>query len=177
MVQGRSDPELLRQQQQRAHEMTIRAGERTHDINKEYELTLLNAATRDAQEAMKVALAINGGAAIAVLAFMSTKNPDILAKLFPIFCSLFWFAGGVIFAALTAGCAYLSNSLYAVSYRAQRRTFEYPFVEETDLSKSREKLATGFALAGIILAILALLAFVGGLVFIWLGLRNLPLVS
>src|SRR5882724_3142006 len=102
-------PDYQGQQQPRAQEMTIRAGERAHDINKEYELTLINAATRDAQEAMKVALAINGGAAIAVLAFMSTKDIDLLTKLFPIIYSLIWFAAGVIFAALTAGSAYLSN--------------------------------------------------------------------
>jgi hypothetical protein len=168
------DPEQLRQHLQRTQEMTIRAGERAHDLTKEYELTLINAATRDAQEAMKVALAINGGAAIAVLAFMSTKNADLLIKLFPVIYSLFWFAAGVIFASLTAGCAYLSNSLYAGSNRAQKRTFKYPFVEETELSKSREKLAKRVAWAGIILAMAALFAFVGGLVFIWLGLRNLP---
>jgi hypothetical protein len=175
MARAGGDPEY--QRQQRTHEMTIRAAERAHDLTKEYELTIIDAATRDAQEAVKVAVAINGGAAIAILAFVSTHNADYLAKLFPIAYSLFWFAAGVIFAALTAGCAYLSNSFYAAGHRALRRTFAHPFLEETEGSKNRFEWARRFNLAGIILAIAALLAFVRGLVFVGLGLQNLPLVS
>jgi hypothetical protein len=87
MARAGGDPEY--QRQQRTHEMTIRAAKRAHDLTKEYELTIIDAATHDAQEAVKIALAINGGAAIAVLALISTKSADILAKLFPITYSLF----------------------------------------------------------------------------------------
>jgi hypothetical protein len=50
----------------------IRAAERAHDRSGELQLKLVDAATADAREAMKVALAINGGAAIAVLACPSS---------------------------------------------------------------------------------------------------------
>ena len=72
---------------QRIEEMNRRAAERAHDHLKDTELQLIEASTRDAQEAVKVALAINGGAAIAVLAFIATlgsRNGDMLRKLIPV---------------------------------------------------------------------------------------------
>jgi hypothetical protein len=104
-----------------AEELGRRAAERAHDRAKEFELQLMEASTRDAQEAMKVALAINGGAAIAVLAFVGTlgsRSHDTLMKLIPVTYSLFCFAAGVFSAAMTAACAYFANSYYSGSQRS-----------------------------------------------------------
>jgi len=43
------------------HEQNIRAAERAHDLTNDLGKRILDAAARDAQEAMKVALLINGG--------------------------------------------------------------------------------------------------------------------
>src|SRR4051812_39835989 len=80
----------------------MRAAERAHDRSKGYQLKLLDAATRDAQEAMKVALAINGGAAVAVLTFsgaVAYKGGIGLAYLIYAMISLGLFAAGVLLAA------------------------------------------------------------------------------
>lgn len=153
-----------------------RYAEHAHDRSKELQFKLIDAATRDAQEAMKVALAINGGAAIAVLAFLgavASREVWVLVLIRDLFYSLFWFAAGVFSASVTAACAYFSNSLYAASHNNMAQDYKYPYVHETDQSKRKFKLARWFNRAGIGFAMISLIAFVVGAVLVAVGASKL----
>jgi hypothetical protein len=67
--QSRRAWEDQRQHSRRAYDVDLRAAERAHDKEAELWKLLTDATARDAQAAIRVILAINGGAAIAVLAF------------------------------------------------------------------------------------------------------------
>jgi hypothetical protein len=57
----------------------IRAAERQHDLSAEFDKRLTEAATRDAQESIKLIFLINSGAAVAMLAFglpLESGDPD-----------------------------------------------------------------------------------------------------
>jgi hypothetical protein len=49
-----------------------RAAERAHDLANDLGKRLIEASTRDAQEAIKVVVLVNSGAAVAILAFIGT---------------------------------------------------------------------------------------------------------
>lgn len=158
------------------HDVNIRAAERAHDRAKEFQLKLIDAATRDAQEAMKVALAINGGAAIAVMALVGafgSRDIATLIKIADVFDSLFLFAGGVLAAAVTAACAYLSNSCYAASHHHLNKIFVPPYTYATDKSKLYERLARRFNIVGALFVVIALVAFIAGSLFVAIGMSHL----
>src|SRR4051794_10153402 len=98
---------------------------RTHDKSHELRKTLLEAATKDAHIAITVILGINGGAAVALLAFVGNvaEKGKPVAGVIP---SLQWFVYGVISAALAAIGAYLSNNFYANVHRSRDHDFVHP---------------------------------------------------
>jgi hypothetical protein len=101
---------------QGAYDRNQRAAEREHDLVIDRGTRLTEASTRDTQEAIKLDLLINSGAAVAILAFISTlasRSGISLANLKSVTNSPYWFTEGSVFAGLTAGFAYLSNSKYA----------------------------------------------------------------
>jgi hypothetical protein len=148
-------------------ERKTRAAERGHDVENEIGVKLGEAAVRDAQEAIRAALLINGGAAIAILAFMgamASKGGVSLIELRGIAKSLYCFTGGVATAAVTAACAYFTNSAYAEARFARDRTWEHPYLEKTSRSERFFKIGRRFHYAGLALAILSLIAFVVGVI-------------
>jgi len=128
-----SDRELDRKERSaeadREREARVQAAaqDRAHGIAKDMRLKLLEAATKDAQEAMKVLLAINGGGVAGVLAFVGSiaGKPDIEnVLLIRVARSVYWFGGGVLGATTIAICAYLSNLFFAESNRIELGTDE-----------------------------------------------------
>src|SRR2546421_13114744 len=102
----------------------LRAAERAHDDVNDLRKRLIDASARDAQEAIKIALLINGGAAVAILAFIAGivgRTNISLSDLRSVAHSLFWFAGGIVVAGITAACAYVANSLYSANQFQQDR--------------------------------------------------------
>src|SRR5712671_73853 len=98
---------------QGAYDRNQRAAEREHDLVIDRGTRLTEASTRDAQEAIKLVLLINSGAAVAILAFISTlasRSGITLANLKAVTNSPYWFTEGSVFAGLTAGFAYLSSN-------------------------------------------------------------------
>src|SRR6516162_6177922 len=83
----------------------IRAAERQHDLSAEFEKRLVEASTRDAQEAIKLIFLMNSGAAVAMLAFIASlaSRPGItLLNLKAVVHSLYWFMAGIVLAAVTS---------------------------------------------------------------------------
>jgi hypothetical protein len=146
------------------HDRKLREAERAHDLVNDLGKRMTEAACRDAQEAIKVALLINGGAAVAILAFISTmgRNGFSLPDLRAVSNSLFYFAGGIVSAGITAAFAYLANGLYAGNFFEQEKYWVHPYVKENPRSKRMLWWARFFNWAGFILGWVALALFIAG---------------
>lgn len=81
---------------------------------------MLKSAIEIGQNALKYVMLINGGAGVAMLAFVG----NILSKGFTINCFLTWsltsFAAGVLTAAVSSGAAYFSQCYYSSSFEKQK---------------------------------------------------------
>ena len=142
-----------------------RAAERQHDSIEDLGKRLTEASTRDAQEAIKVVLLINGGGTVAILAFigaLASRTGITLANLKAITSSLYWFSGGIISSGVTATFAYLANTMYAWHLSLIDKVWAYPYVRENVKSRRMSRWAKGFHWAGLILAIAGLGLFIRG---------------
>jgi len=161
---------------QSANDREIRAAERAHDHVKARELTLMDAATRDATEAIRVALAINGGAAVAVLTFtgaVTYKGGLALGDLKLLLTSLGLFGIGVGCAGVTAALAYFANSLYSASHGATDFTWTHPYVRANAKSDAYWRWARRTNWAAVVFAALALILFIAGLAVAAWGIWSL----
>jgi hypothetical protein len=150
---------------QSAYDRNQRAAERQHDQVNDLGKTLTEAYVKDAQEAIKVILLINSGAAVAILAFISTiaaRSGITLTNLKAVTNSLHWFTWGIVSSGVTAAFAYLANSLYAGHLSAMDKIWEHPYVRENAKSRRMLRWAKFFNWSGFILAWLGLLLFIRG---------------
>ena len=140
--------------------------QRYHDRN-DSEFRFHNQCTVEiGQTAVRSVFLINGGAAVAVLAFLSgLVGSEQLVDLQGVSKALWWFALGVALAALSSCSAYFANFCNAsrVGHRTQR--YEYPYVEETEESEQFGKRSTFFTGVSILLVACSVLCFFRG---IWL---------
>jgi hypothetical protein len=158
------------------HDQNLRAAERAHDFVHEYGRRMAEAAGRNATETTKVALAINGGSAIAIMTFLGAFAKDgaaIRNVMGYALMALACFAAGVACSALTAGFTYFANLYFGEGFRAQSFNNEHPYVAENDGSNRYWKKGDRYSKAAIRLAIAAFMAFVVGVIFTGLGLAKL----
>jgi hypothetical protein len=150
----------------RVYDAKIRAAERAHDQVTEAAHRLFEAATRDAQSAIRIVLVINGGAAIAVLAFAGSLVSKVaypVPQLTGIITNSLWFVFGAMTAAFAACFAYLTNLCYAGSLVNQTREWDFPFVRNTRASKWYLVAAWIFHILAILTAIAGIILFVIGM--------------
>lgn len=120
-----------------ALEMRVRAAERAHDDAKEFGAAANSAAVKNAEEAIKAALLINGGSSVAMLAFIGTLvSRDVLstAQLTEIVRPLLSFGCGVAASMFASAAAYFTNLSIAGSSNRQQRNYIEPFLRSTPAS-------------------------------------------
>jgi hypothetical protein len=147
------------------YDRNLRAAERQHDLNTDLSKRLVEASTRDAQEAIKIVFLINSGAAVAILAFIASlaaRSGITLATLKAVTHSLYWFIGGIIFAGITSVFAYICNSLYSSHLSRLDKIWEHPYVRENAGSRRMLWWAQFFNWSALTLGGLALILFIRG---------------
>ena len=121
-----------------------------HKAELEGDLEVLRSVFIYGQSALKTTILINGGAAIAVMAFLaryvSVENQIANMQLF--LSALFIFGMGVLFGSLTIGFTYLTQFFF---------------------SQSKDKIGTTFQVVSIILGISSLITFGVGIWFSYKG--------
>jgi hypothetical protein len=125
------------------------------------------AAVKNAEEAIKAALLINGGSSVAMLAFIGTLvSRDVLsaAQLTTITRPLLCFGCGVAAAVIAAAAAYFTNLCLAGASTRRARSYDAPFLQLTPESIRSAKLAEIFRWIGIISVTASIGCFVWGLV-------------
>lgn len=148
-------------------QMRVRAAERAHDAETEFSKAANAAAVKNAEEAIKAALLINGGSSVAMLAFIGTLvSRDFLspAQIAEITKPLMWFAWGVGASMLAAAAAYFTNLYIAGSSSRRERSYETPFTRDTPDTKRRGRLGEAFRWLGILAMISSMGCFAAGLI-------------
>jgi hypothetical protein len=106
--------------EQHKYEITMRAAERAHDRLTEQGNSFNESATRDAQGGIRILLAINGGSAVAILAFvgglkgkgdLSIGQIHLITKSLSYFSHGSWSHSGGALAASPARCRRASGSV------------------------------------------------------------------
>jgi hypothetical protein len=111
-------------------------------------------------------MAINGGAAIALLAFsgaLIARSNVPKDQVTFVLAKLSWFASGVFAAAIAGAFAYFTNFCYAGMAAFLQPSWEEPFIEETRKSKRWKRTALACHWLGVLSALASLLLFLGGL--------------
>lgn len=151
--------------------------QREHDILREHALKINEAAATSANQALRTALLINGGAAVSMLAFIgglvSNGKLPVGDKLTTMASPLIWFAVGVAFAGLATAFAYFTNYSNVGAANYMRRIWEHPWHEETPASR-RWMISYYVCLVISTLAGFASLAmFITGMYKVWQAILHL----
>lgn len=146
------------------YEANIRAAERAHDANERFYEQTNAAAIESANVALRAFLLINGGAAVAMLAFLGALVGEVSGEeLIAIASPLATFAWGVASAALGAGFGYLTNYFNAWTIAGQTKHWEHPYVRNDKGSKITAVFAIGFIVIAVATSFLSLWFFVVGM--------------
>jgi hypothetical protein len=153
--------------EERKREDAIRA----HDRHYKFIDQLNEAAVKSGELTFRSTLIINGGAAVALLAFISGlassgKLPP--ASLVSFSVGLMSFAYGVVVSAFGIGVSYLVHYCQSCAMASKKLSWDHPFVHETP-SSMHWMCARNVAL---VVAILAGLAAIGFFVCGMLDIRN-----
>ena len=150
------------------YEQNTTTAERAHDAEAEFGLRINEAAINNSNLALRALLIINGGAAIALLAFIGNLVPVApsvyanLPKVIPSITSLMWFALGVAVTVFGMAFAYFTNYFYTGASAKRTRSYEHPYIQETQISHKWVKLGLTFHSLAVIFALIAIVSFMLG---------------
>jgi hypothetical protein len=147
--------------------LRVRTAERAHDTTTDFGAKANEGAVKAAEEAIKAVILINGGSAVAMLAFIGTvASKDLLsgAQLAQISRPLLWFGFGVASAVVGSAMAYFTNLMIAESYGRMERSYQVPFVRDTALSKRHRLLGEIFRYIGVVAVTASIGCFIVGLI-------------
>lgn len=140
---------------------------RAHDQENDFFNRVNEAAIANANLAIRALIIINGGAAIATLAFISrivsTNDGKLVDKIPELTAPLTCFAWGVALATLATALAYFTNYSITSSSHNRKRIYDPPYVCATAASKRWLRFASGFQAAAIFSALASLFYFVSGM--------------
>jgi hypothetical protein len=175
ITQATASPVTLLSPQQQL-EMRVRIAERLHDTESAFGIAANAAAIKNAEEALKAALLVNGGSSVAMLAFIGTLvSQHILssAQLANAIRPLMYFGAGVAAAIIASAGAYFTNLLIAGSSNRKERNYEEPFVRTTPCSRRDARWAEGCRWFSIIFVTASIGCFICGLVSAGMSFSNL----
>jgi hypothetical protein len=139
---------------------------RVHDRSRRVSEATDEAIIKAGEMAIRTVMLINGGAAVAVLAFIGAlvrEDGVTVKQAAGVSSSLLWFAGGVAAAAWALALSYFTNFCYVRSETSKIFTFDHPYI--IDGANTRRWLNWGYAfhLGAIVWGALSLAAFVVGM--------------
>src|SRR5262245_35097145 len=111
--------------QKRLDEHNTQVAQRAHDRSNAFARQINEAAINAANLTLRVALLINGGAALALLTFVGALPAEQKRA---VAATLDWFAWGVAAAVAGLACAYFTNHGLAVQERSKTFTDKPPYV-------------------------------------------------
>src|SRR5262245_10496664 len=128
------------------------------------------AIVRAGELAIKSAILINGGAAVAMLAFIGglVREDGLTVKqVAGVASSLLWFAGGVGAAVWALALSYFTNFCYVRASLSKKFTLDHPYVIDGENTRRWSCWALAFHVGAAVWAFLSLAAFVVGTIFVY----------
>lgn len=138
---------------------------RAHERNAESFRDLLSAALEDAKLVLRALFTINGGSAIALLAFAGANVGNSSGQAMPLAELLGparFFAYGVGLAVAASMLAYGTNYAYAAAVVSRTSQWSHPYVIDTKASRWWYWIGFGFHTTAVLTAFASLGAFVWG---------------
>jgi hypothetical protein len=145
-----------------------RAAERAHDELNEFGKQNNDAAIKTGEVAIRSVILANGGAVVAVLAFLGNlaSRPTVSAEqLTQAAGSLIWFAAGVAAGLCSLLSAYLTNLYYANLAFSRRRTWEHPYSADGPQTKRYSLMSSFFHLSSFVTGAASLILFMLGILY------------
>lgn len=150
------------------YEQNRTLAERAHDQENTFIHKLNDAAILTGNHTLRALIIINGGAAIALLAFIghliSVQNGVFSKSLGELTAPLIWFAWGVALATVSMGFSYVTNYSYSSHASRKSKHYQAPYIRETLSSKRWLRFGFIFQIFAVLTAIVSIYLFVSGMV-------------
>lgn len=144
------------------YETSLREWEADNALETEF----MKVAATSGQVAMKSAILINGGAAVAMLAFIGhALSSDVCIDIKILTKSMSFFTIGVFLGAIATGTTYITNILYQFSFRSYRE-------KKVETSAKYGKISKIFFILSILLVIPTYILFLKGACTVYLLIMN-----
>ena len=156
--------------QKRRHEQNTQAAQRAHHRSNEFACQINDAAINAANLTLRMALLINGGAAVALLTFVGNLPAEQRRALA---ATLDWFAWGVVAAVAGLACAYFTNHGLAVQERSKTFIDVPPYVIDGANTKRWRHFVLLFRVLAIILGCGSVILFLVGMLGVRAALTKL----
>lgn len=149
------------------YEQNRQIAERWHDRDNDIAIRINEAAINNANIALRALLIINGGAAVAILAFLgsliSSNGDKLTVELANLTAPIEWFAWGVALSPLAMAFAYFTNYCIASGIEHREKLYEHPYIKISTASKRWDMAALVFQAIAIVIAFGSLGCFLGGM--------------
>jgi hypothetical protein len=154
----------------RIYDLNREHGTREHDRIVNFATDANKAALDSGHLALRTAVLVNGGAAVAVLAFIGglvgqgrvALGPQLNALTF----ALVWFAVGVASATLALGFVYFTSISTVREANTLEKRWEHPYVVATEVSKRWRQAGNASRAAAVILGLASGVLFIVGILAI-----------
>lgn len=162
------------------HDMKRADAHRAHDNLTNFYNSTNDHSIKSAELILRTCILINGGAAVAVLAFLgslASKGSDIFDQLMPVAESLVKFGLGVFAATVAMGASYGVHYFVGFHANSQQKIWEHPFIKDGKSSKLWGGLKIAVHWIAIALAIASVGFFVCGIYSVRDAISDLVRVS
>jgi hypothetical protein len=140
---------------------------RVHDRSRRFSEATNEAVVKAGDVAIRTAMLINGGAAVAVLAFIGTlvRQDEVTVKqVAGVSGSLLWFGSGVAAAVFALALSYFTNYCYVRAETSKIFTLEHPYIVDGVNTQRWLRWGYAFHLGAIAWGMGSLAAFVVGMI-------------
>lgn len=142
------------------HEMKRQDAQRVHDTSNQFHTYINTAAIETANLTLRMAMLINGGAAVALLSFVAGFAPNQKRAVAD---SLVWFAWGVVAAVVGLALAYFTNYCMVGIEGSRIRKWEHPYIEDGPITHRWRMANRIFHVAAVIVGLASIVFFVVGM--------------
>lgn len=133
--------------------------EHVHKIELDFGNSTMATAVKNAEEAIKAVLLVNGGSCVSMLAFIGTlASRDLLTatQLSGAIRPLFWFGGGILAAIIASVSTYFMNVMRANASHSKKRSYIEPFILETPKARRywiKSRVFEAFAILSVLASV------------------------
>jgi hypothetical protein len=148
---------------------------RAHASLDEFALSINDSSIKSADVMLRNCLLINGGAAVAILAFMGTViSKDAGSHIGDIAGGLTYFAWGVIASVVALGLSYIVHVVTYLYVTSQEKVWKHPYIVPGKRTAWWGRLKITLHLLAVALAVLSAVLFVIGLFMVKHAVTSFP---